>query len=120
MGKERNIAVLGAGTMGAGIAELCALRGFKVALFDVQGEVRKRAFADIGARLDKRVAKGSLSAADASAIHARLELFASSQEAVRESSFVIEAVPEDLALKARVLLDLLPHAPADCTIASNT
>ena len=108
MSRERKVAVLGAGTMGAGIAELCALRGFSVALFDVSAEVRARALTDLRARLDKRITN-SLSASDASTVIGRIELCERAEDAVRERAFVIEAVPEDMELKARVLSAVLPQ-----------
>jgi 3-hydroxybutyryl-CoA dehydrogenase len=117
---ERRVTVLGAGTMGAGIAELCAARGARVALFDVQGEVLARARTGLVARLDKRVDKGSVSRADADALLSRLSLHADLQPAVAEAELIIEAVPEDMELKARVLGAVLPSAKPGAIIASNT
>jgi 3-hydroxybutyryl-CoA dehydrogenase len=106
--------------MGAGIAELCAARGFSVALFDVSNDVRTRAMADIRSRLDKRVAKGSLSGPEAGLIIGRIESHERGEEAVKDRAFIIEAVPEDMDLKARVLGSLLSFMHPECTIASNT
>jgi 3-hydroxybutyryl-CoA dehydrogenase len=117
---ERKIAVLGAGTMGAGIAELCAARGAQVALFDVQGEVLARARSAIGTRLDRRVDKRALSATEAEATLGRLSLHEKVESAVAQADLVIEAVPEDMEIKARVLASAVPVAPASSILASNT
>jgi 3-hydroxybutyryl-CoA dehydrogenase len=116
---ERKVAVLGAGTMGAGIAELCAARGAQVALFDVQADMLAKARAGIAGRLDKRVDKGAVSRSDADAVLARLSLH-EKVESAAAADVIIEAVPEDMELKARVFASVLPAAPATAILASNT
>jgi 3-hydroxybutyryl-CoA dehydrogenase len=120
MASEGRVAVIGAGTMGTGIAELCAGRGARVALFDVQSQVLERAQKGVADRLARRVEKGSISQADASGTYARLTLHTQLESAAQDADWVIEAVPEDMELKARVLTAVLPHVPAQCPIATNT
>jgi 3-hydroxybutyryl-CoA dehydrogenase len=120
MSSQPRVTVIGAGTMGAGIAELCAGRGLSVALMDVQSEVLERARAGIAERAHKRVQKGSLSQADAEALLARLTIHPRAESACEAADVLIEAVPEDMELKARVFAAALPHVPPTTLIASNT
>jgi 3-hydroxybutyryl-CoA dehydrogenase len=120
MSSISKVAVLGAGTMGAGIAELCIARGVSVKLFDVAAPQVDAARAAIVSRLDKRVAKGALSGDEANQTKARLSLSNELSSAVSECDLVIEAVPEDMALKVQVLGPVRDSAPKHALLASNT
>lgn len=120
MSGERNIAILGAGTMGAGIAELCAARGFFVTLYDVDQGTLERARTGLGARLERRIEKGTLTRDEADATLAHLTLASDFTSALRDVELVIEAVPEDMALKARVLEAARKVVSSACVLASNT
>ncbi len=106
--------------MGAGIAELCATRGIIVNLFDVSADVANNARKGALARCDKRVEKGSIERAERDAIAARFVCTSDLNAAAKDTQIVIEAVPEDMALKVKVLKSALEHAPSTAMLASNT
>lgn len=120
MSSIERVTVIGAGTMGAGIAELCATRGVFVNLFDLSAEVANTARQAALGRCDRRVEKGSLERSEREAIAARFVCTANLAEAVAGSQVVIEAVPEDMALKVKVLSSALEQAPTTAMLASNT
>lgn len=119
MDEVRTIAVIGAGTMGLGIAHAAAVAGYEVRLADASSTQRERALAQIVANLDAGVAKGKLDAASRAAALARIEPAASIEAAGRGADLVIEAVPEHLDLKKRVLADAAAVAPG-AVLATNT
>src|SRR5215470_1237135 len=90
-----SLAVIGAGTMGAGIAQVAAAAGIAVALVDVDPAILERALGRIRANLDGAVARGKMDAAAASAVLGRIALAPS----VGAADVLVEAVPEDMALK---------------------
>jgi len=102
------VAVLGAGTMGGGIATLLLAHGLQVSLYDVVDEARERARA--------RIAKGN----EAEAMQTRLRLTGDLQAAVGDADLVIEAAPERLELKRSLFAELDRLAPAGAVLATNT
>jgi 3-hydroxybutyryl-CoA dehydrogenase len=114
------VTVLGAGTMGRGIAQVAAASGLVGRLFDVDPGQLARARADIERATEKRVGQGKLAPADAAGLLERLELAGTLEHACRGAAFVIEAVPEDMLLKADVLRRARACAPDDALLASNT
>ena len=114
------VAVVGAGTMGRGIAQVAALAGHDAALFDVDAAQIERALAAIGAALDKGVRLGKVAAADRDAAVARLAPAGTLREAVEGADLVIEAVPEAIALKRRVLAEVEAATGARAILATNT
>lgn len=113
-------AVLGAGTMGHGIAQVCAQAGIAVVLFDVDGAALERGLAGIRKSLDKAVEKGKLERAAAAAALARVTGRTDLASACTGAHLVIEAVPEKLELKRQVFATVERHAPAEALLASNT
>jgi 3-hydroxybutyryl-CoA dehydrogenase len=113
-------AVLGAGTMGHGIAQVCAQAGFEVRLFDVADAPLEKGLAGIRGMLDKAVAKGKADAAEADAAFARLRGTTSLEEACAGCDLVIEAVPEKLALKREVFAAVERAAGPEALLATNT
>ncbi|WP_108444855.1 3-hydroxybutyryl-CoA dehydrogenase [Halomonas denitrificans] len=115
---EQPIGVVGAGTMGQGIAQVLAASGFEVKLYDVADEQLGRATAAIDKGLGKLVAKQKLGEADKAAAMARLDT-TTALDALRECEVIIEAAPEQPALKEKLFRDLsrLTH---DAILASNT
>lgn len=113
------IAVIGAGTMGAGIAQAAALAGLRVWLYDVAQPVLDGALAGIGASIEQGVARGKTAVAIAEAaqqaLHATTELAVAAQ-----ADWVIEAVPEQAELKRRIFAELDALAPETTILASNT
>ncbi|MEM7199488.1 MAG: 3-hydroxyacyl-CoA dehydrogenase family protein [Planctomycetota bacterium] len=116
----RNVTVIGAGTMGAGIAQVCAAAGSAVALADVNREVLDRAIAGISAFLDKGIAKGKATPDDKDRVLTGIQLTEDVAGAMAEADLVIEAVPEKLELKRDLFAKAAASAPAACVLATNT
>ena len=114
------VAVIGAGTMGHGIAQVFACAGYQVAITDSNPRVAERAFARIEANLSTLCARGSISAERAAAVPSRIESAASIESASSGADLVIEAVVEDLGVKRQVLRQVEAACPAEAIIASNT
>jgi 3-hydroxybutyryl-CoA dehydrogenase len=113
------VGVIGAGAMGAGIAQVAATAGHAVTLVDSVPGAAAGAVDTIGAALKRLVDKGRLSDEDASAVLARITPAASVEE-LPECGLVIEAVPEDLDLKRRIFADLADVQPSTTVLATNT
>ncbi|MEZ5990100.1 MAG: 3-hydroxybutyryl-CoA dehydrogenase [Planctomycetota bacterium] len=113
------VAVIGGGTMGNGIAQVFAMAGSEVRLVDVAPEVLERASATIAKNLDRMVAKERLTAADAEAARGRIKT-GTELGAAAEAQLVVEAVPEKLELKRRILTELDAACGPDAILASNT
>ena len=116
----QNVAVLGAGIMGRGIAYASALGGLRTVLEDSSGEALDKAAAEISALLEKGVATGKVQGEDAAAAHQRLTTARSLEDAVRGADLVIEAVPEDIDLKVELFSALDRLARPHAVLASNT
>lgn len=116
----QNVAVVGAGIMGRGIAHVCALGGFSVYLNDVNEEVLKKARAIIEDNLKKGVERGKIRPENASAALERINLRIDLRAAVSNADLVIEAVPEILELKLKVFQELDQYCPGHTILATNT
>jgi 3-hydroxybutyryl-CoA dehydrogenase len=116
----KTIAVIGAGTMGRGIAHAAALGGYRTVLEDILPNALRRAETEIRANLDKAVEIGKVSAHDANAAFARLEYAGSVDEAARQADLVIEAVPEELESKIEIFTLLDKICRPTTMLASNT
>ena len=114
------VAVVGAGTMGHGVAYAAAVAGFEVRLTDSRTEAIPQAIRKIGDLLQGGVQRGKLSQADLTAVAARLRPAPELAAAVREADVVIEAVVEELAVKQRLFAELERAAPAGALLATNT
>jgi 3-hydroxybutyryl-CoA dehydrogenase len=114
------IAVLGTGTMGQGIAQVAAQSGFAARVYDVDGKRVDAALAAIASQLEKLVQKGKLDASKKQDALARLSRAATIGEACAGARVVIEAVPEDMALKIALFRDVIATAPKDALLGSNT
>ncbi len=116
----KTVAVIGAGTMGRGIAHAAALGGYRTILEDLLPNALRRAEGEIRANLDKAVELGKVTPVDADSALGRLEYAGSIEDAAREADIVIEAVPEEMESKIEIftLLDKVcrPHT----ILASNT
>ena len=117
--RDSLIAVVGAGAMGAGIAQVAAVAGHRVRLLDNRPDVAARAVAGIRAQLAKMAEKGRLTAADAAAAGMRL-LPAHEIADLADAGLVIEAIVEDLAEKQELFADLEGTVGRDCTLCTNT
>lgn len=114
------LAVIGAGSMGAQIAQQAALNGIDVRLQDKDEDQLSRAQSSNRGHLQRRVEKGRLLQADADAALDRVHTTTELQQAAQDAEFVIEAVFEDLALKRAVLAELDQVAPPETVLASNS
>ena len=117
--QSSTIGVVGSGTMGGGIAQIAAQRGFSVILYDISDEIVTRSVGRLQETLDKLAAKGKLSGDDVAATMGRIRTTATLEE-LAAADFIIEAAPEDITLK-RDIFSRLDAACAPTTIlASNT
>jgi len=116
----RTVGVIGSGTMGRGIAYVSAAGGFQTFLYDVSPEAVDGALKTIRKDFDKAVEKNILTAGQADEAVSRIVPCTSLEQAGRESDLVIEAVPEDMALKIETFRKLEPRSPAGTIFATNT
>src|SRR5437870_4689781 len=116
---KKKIAVLGAGTMGAGIAQLAAQNGFEVLLYDLKDDFVQRGLTNIRAALQKRVDQGRMTPEDRAAFLARIHPTTNRDDAA-SWPVIIEAAPEDLALKKDIFGALSAISAPDTVLASNT
>lgn len=116
----KNIAVVGAGTMGNGIAHTFAQFGFPVLLIDVSADALERGLANIGKNLDRQVAKGQLTEADKAATLANIRTSTQFDETLADRDLVVEAASERFEIKADVFRKLDQFCNPHCILASNT
>ena len=114
------VAVLGAGTMGHGIAHAAAAAGYETRLFDVDPAAVERGRGAVAAIVANAVELGKVTAADAEAMLGRLQTGAVLDDALRDADFVIEAAPERIDLKLRLFEAIERLAPAHAIVTSNT
>jgi 3-hydroxybutyryl-CoA dehydrogenase len=115
----KTVAVLGAGTMGNGIAHVFARAGFTVVLRDIDQRFLDRALDTIGKNLDREIKKGKLPEAEKGTVLARLKP-ATDMASIAAADFVVEAVPEKLEIKRAVLTEADRILRPEVIIASNT
>ena len=116
----KNIAVIGAGTMGNGIAHTFAQPGFKVQLIDISEASLKRGMDTISKNLDRMVAKEKISEADKAETLSNISTFTSIEEGVEYASLVVEAATENLDLKLKIFKQLDQACGDDTILATNT
>ena len=114
------ITVIGAGTMGSGIAQVAALAGLTTTLFDLDQSALEGALGKIRASLDKGLQRGKLTEADRDGALSRLTLVADFSESLDGANLVIEAVVEDLDVKRRLFAEIAERVRVDAVLASNT
>jgi len=116
----QKISVIGAGTMGNGIAHVFAMNGFDVTLIDVDAAALERGMSTISRNLDRMLAKEKISAEDRTATLSRLRTTSHLAEGVSQADLVVEAATERVELKLRIFSELDAAAPAHAILASNT
>ncbi|OOV99281.1 3-hydroxybutyryl-CoA dehydrogenase [Pseudomonas sp. MF6396] len=114
-----NIAVIGAGTMGNGIAQVCAVAGYQVTLIDVSEAALERGLATLRKNLERQVSKQTLQAEQAEAALTRIAT-STDYAQLEGAQLVIEAATENLALKVKILQQVAASVADDCVIATNT
>ncbi|MEH6763477.1 MAG: 3-hydroxybutyryl-CoA dehydrogenase [Aequorivita antarctica] len=116
----KNIAVIGAGTMGNGIAHTFAQFDYKVQLIDIHQASLDKGIATITKNLDRMVAKETISEADKKRTLANITTFTSIEEGVKSANLVVEAATENVDLKLKIFRDLDKFCPDNTILASNT
>ena len=116
----KNIAVIGAGTMGNGIAHTFAQFDYKVNLIDISQPALDKALATIGKNLDRQVTKGSITEADKQKTLTNITTFTSIADGVKDRDLVVEAATENVDIKLKLFKEIDANAPANCILASNT
>ncbi|MFN5475529.1 MAG: 3-hydroxyacyl-CoA dehydrogenase family protein [Sphingobacteriales bacterium] len=114
------IAVIGAGTMGNGIAHVFAQYGFRVSLIDVSPEQLQKALGTIVKNFDRQVTKGSVSAEQKEASLARISTFTDLQEGISDAELVIEAATENVDIKLKIFREIDAYASPQAILATNT
>ena len=116
----KNIVVIGAGTMGNGIAHTFAQSGFKVNLVDVKQENLERALKTITTNLDRIVAKGNLTEEQKTETLGNISTFTNIEDIAKTADLIIEAATENLDLKLKIFKQIDELAPENCILATNT
>ena len=116
----KNISVIGAGTMGNGIAHVFAQYHHEVTLVDVSAAALEKALATISSNLDRMVKKESIQPADKERTLANIHTATSLEEGVKHADLVVEAATENVALKLKIFQDLDNFAPTKAILATNT
>jgi 3-hydroxybutyryl-CoA dehydrogenase len=116
----KNIAVIGAGTMGNGIAHTFAQKGFKVNLIDISQTSLDKGLATITKNLDRMVSKGSITQSDKDNTIANISTFTSISAGVEKVNLVVEAATENVDLKLKIFKQLDEICSKDCILATNT
>ena len=118
--KIRNVTVIGAGTMGNGIAHVCAQYGYTVTLNDIKQELIDRGVKTISSNLDRQVKKGSLTDEQKTRTLGNIATSGLLLEAVRSADLVIEAATENKKIKLDIFKAVADAAPVAAILATNT
>ena len=116
----KNITVIGAGTMGNGIAHVFAQNGFKVSIVDVSLTQLDKAVANISKNFDRQIAKGAATEEQKKNALANISVFSNISEGVKDAELVVEAATEDTELKLKIFEEMDRYAPKHAILASNT
>lgn len=116
----KNITVIGAGTMGNGIAHVFAQTGFSVSLVDISEAALEKALTTIGKNLDRLIKKERLSEEQKAATLGNIQTFTDIKEGVAKADLIVEAATENVDLKLRIFKQIDESAPAGAILASNT
>jgi len=116
----KNITVIGAGTMGNGIAHVFAQSGFDVTLVDISDAALQKALATIGKNLDRMIKKEKITEADKAATLGRIQTNTDLASGVSAADLVVEAATENVDLKLKIFRDMDANAPKGCILSTNT
>src|SRR6188474_412364 len=116
----KNISVIGAGTMGNGIAHVFAQNDFKVSIVDVSLTQLDRAIANISKNFDRQIAKGTTTEEQKKIALANISIFSKINDGVKDADLVVEAATENTELKLKIFEDVDKFAPKQSILASNT
>jgi len=116
----KNVSVIGAGTMGNGIAHVFAQNGFKVSIVDVSLTQLDKAIANISKNFDRQIAKGAATEEQKKNALANISVFSNISEGVKDAELVVEAATENTDLKLNIFEEVDRYAPKQAILASNT
>ena len=116
----KNVSVIGAGTMGNGIAHVFAQNGFKVSIVDVSLAQLDRAISNIGKNFDRQIAKGTATEEQKKTALANIQIFSKISDGVKDAELVVEAATENTVLKLEIFEEVDRDAPRQAILASNT
>ncbi|WP_299761829.1 3-hydroxybutyryl-CoA dehydrogenase [uncultured Pontibacter sp.] len=116
----KNVAVIGSGTMGNGIAHVFAQNGFPVSLIDISEEALQKAVGTISKNLDRIIAKGNLTEEQKQQTLRNITTYTNMQEGVKDADLVVEAATENVDLKLKIFRDLDSFTKPEAVLASNT
>lgn len=116
----KKIAVIGAGTMGNGIAHVFAQNGYAVNLIDISEDALKRAVATIGKNMDRMIAREKITEQDKTDALGRLQTLTDMKSGLADADLVVEAATENVDLKLKLFKQMDEHAPENCILATNT
>ena len=119
-GRGGYVSVIGAGTMGNGIAHIFAQAGFKVNLIDVNAAQLEKAIASIGKNFDRQIIKGTLTGENKKSALDNIITVTDLSEGVKNAELVVEAATENAELKLKIFKQIDEAAPAGCILATNT
>lgn len=116
----KNVTVIGAGTMGNGIAHVFAQSGFEVTIVDIKDEFLKKALDTIGGNLTRQVKKGAITEDDSKATLSRIKTSTDMAATAKGADFIVEAATENFSLKKEIFKTLDTNAKAGVILATNT
>jgi len=116
----KNIAVIGSGTMGNGIAHVCAQSGYSVSLIDISDKALEKALATITANLDRMITKGTITAEVKTSTLANIKTYTQLKEGVKNADLAIEAASENEQIKTSIFKELDVACKPECILATNT
>lgn len=117
---NKRIVIIGAGTMGNGIAHTFAQTGYQVSLVDVSQEALDRGLKTITSNLDRIIAKGNLTEQQKSTTLNNITTFTKLEEAAKDADLIVEAATENIDLKLKIFRQMDELAPENCILATNT
>ncbi|NET34382.1 MAG: 3-hydroxybutyryl-CoA dehydrogenase [Cyanothece sp. SIO1E1] len=115
-----NVTVIGAGTMGNGIAHVFAMKGFQVSMVDISQDALDKAIATITKNLDRMLKKERITEEDKASTLSNIQTFTDLAEGVSQAELVVEAATENIDLKLKIFQQIDSAAPEDAILASNT
>jgi 3-hydroxybutyryl-CoA dehydrogenase len=118
--QPQRIAIIGAGTMGHGIAQVAALSGYQVGLFDLTENALQHALSRVKHNLEGAVSRNKITQAEAEEAITHIYCDTALNKVLNEKEFIIEAVPENMSLKKQILSEIDANSSKDAIIASNT
>ena len=115
-----NVTVIGAGTMGNGIAHVFAMKGFQVSMVDISQDALDKAIATITKNLDRMLKKERITEEDKASTLSNIQTYTDLAEGVSQAELVVEAATENIDLKLKIFQQIDSAAPEDAILASNT